>query len=174
MPEAVSCSEATVQGFKPVLMISNDEKSAIVNCAENNMVEILQSIKLSLEEIKQEDHEWSELTTNVYSRTLADPEDVYILGTKTINCTMHEMAQLMTVNTSSGFRMLMTLLHDRNFIDGTIVLNDLVSKREGIDQGIMSVKWFAYRGGGYLSKAKAFCMLEARSLSSALVLRYLS
>lgn len=158
----------TVQGNKPSVLVPAEEQEEISTHAQTQMEMLLRSVALGLSHINQPDSEWLTMREtedqSIYSKLETEQNAVSILGTTEINCTMNEMAQLMTVNTSSGFRMLMKLLHDRNFIDGTIVLRELLDdhKEKGIDapEGLMSVKWFAYRNGGYLSKPKAFCMLD--------------
>ena len=154
------CQDATLQGFKPVLMIPEAQQQRARTLANDRLDKVLSFVD------KPEMDHFVKLKAKKERVELYQSEEsqdgVCVFGSTLVECSITEMAQLVTVNTSDGFRMLMQLLHGNNFIDGTIVIKDIADKKmRGIDTeiGLLSVKWFAYHGG-YLSKPKAFCMLD--------------
>lgn len=90
-----------------------------------------------------------------------------LIGTVDLTCTLHELQSLLAVNTTKGFRMIMKLFHERDFIDGAIVLQDMCGAKTREKKDLqsekdphLSIKWFAYCHGNYLSRLNAFCMLN--------------
>lgn len=82
-----------------------------------------------------------------------------VFSSMDVVCSLNELAQLMTMNNSDGFRLYMRMLHGKKFIDGTYI-GLLEDKSSSIEDGILSAKWFSYKEKQYLGNARDFYMLD--------------